>query len=365
MQSQEHIFGMPEQRPPEQLDGNTDVRERPQRQESAPEEMRERSYEEGYEGYESYTPPHIESEMAQGQKLRPPWQQPRRRGRGLWIVVALLVFFLAFGGAISAGFNGLRNDAYPPQPPMMQQPAQVLNVKDHPHLIITDPGGNVTIHTGAVGQVIVQANNHDDGWRHGRQEAPQVLQPDANDITINTMGREGPFGDRGDTELDVTVPSNADVQINATSGDVNVDGVNGNVVVNGGSGDVNLQNVQGQVTVGTNSGSINIDHASGSLNVTSSSGSIDLGDANMSGKSQLFSDSGTINVNGTLDPAGAYSITTNSGDINVSLPSDSSFTLDAHTNGTFSTDFSTKQVGNGQDPLTVKSETGNITINKN
>src|SRR5258706_2310954 len=97
MQSQEHMFSMPENSPPEQRDANTDVRERTQQQESAQQEARERNYDEGYGGGEApyYEPPSLEEEMTQGQKLRPR-QQPRRRGRGLWIVVAVLIFLMAF-----------------------------------------------------------------------------------------------------------------------------------------------------------------------------------------------------------------------------------------------------------------------------
>jgi DUF4097 and DUF4098 domain-containing protein YvlB len=256
-------------------------------------------------------------------------------------------------------------------------------------LVINDFGGDVHIHTGQVGQISVQVTNHDGDWERGRQGArPNISRstaPNGADLlTVTTTGGDRFFGHRGDVELDVTVPTTADVQVNAASGGVTIDGVNGNVSVNSNSGDISVQNVQGPVnvhtnsgdvtlenvngaaTVGTGSGNITMGGISGALNVTSSSGDIELKDMQISGKSQFISDSGAISINGTFDPAGTYLVQTNSGEINLKLPNDASFTLDEHSTGSFTNEFGSDQVGKSpQAPLTIKSDSGDITLSKN
>jgi hypothetical protein len=372
MQSQEHMFGMPENSPPEQRDVNTDARERPQRQESAQQETRERTYGEGYGGDEAayYEPPSIEEEMMQGQKLRSPRQQPRRRGNGLWIVIGVLVFLMAFGGIINASVNGLRGDVGRPHVQAIQPP-QIFQVGSHPQLIINDPGGDVHIHTGLVNQVSVQVtdeNSH--SWDH-RHSGDQVTTSQAatpqgpnNLLTITTQGNHGPFD--GNVSLDVTVPVNADVQVNDSSGGVVVQGVTGNVVVNTDSGDVNLTDVQGSVNVHTSSANVDLQNITGAVAVATNSGDIEMNQVNLNGKSQFVSDSGNIHINGLLDPAGTYLIQTNSGDIGLTLPNNAAFVLDEHSTGSLNSDFGTgNKVGTGpQAALTITSNSGNVTLSK-
>ena len=80
MQSQEHMFGAPEQIPPEQQrDINRDERE--QRHDVASQIPYERSEQAGYErGYEEGYTPYVAPDM-QGQKLRPSRQQPPAQKR--------------------------------------------------------------------------------------------------------------------------------------------------------------------------------------------------------------------------------------------------------------------------------------------
>jgi hypothetical protein len=372
MQSQEHMFGMPENSPPEQRDVNTDARERSQQQESVQQETREKTYGEGYGGGEApyYEPPSIEEEMTQGQKLRPPRQQPRRRGRGLWVVVGVLVFLMAFGGAINAGVNGLRDNIDRPHLQAVQPP-QIFQVGSSPQLIINASGGDVHIHTGLGNQVSVQATGEDSRPWDQKHSGDQVKTKQAatpqgpnNLLTITTQGNRGPFG--GNVSLDVTVPVNADIQVNDSSGKVEVQGVTGNVVVNTDSGDVNLTDVQGSVNVHTSSANVDLQNITGAVAVATNSGDIEMNQVNLNGKSQIVSDSGNIHINGVLDPAGAYLMQTNSGDIDLTLPSNAAFVLDEHSTGALNSDFGTgTKVGSGaQATLTITSNSGDITLSK-
>jgi DUF4097 and DUF4098 domain-containing protein YvlB len=136
------------------------------------------------------------------------------------------------------------------------------------------------------------------------------------------------------------------VQAIAGSGDVNVANVNEAVTLHSGSGDVNARNVDGQVIA------------------TDGSGDVAVRDSTLSGQSLLETGSGDVNFNGSLAPTGSYQIRSGSGDVEVRLPSNAAFQLNAHSDsGSVSNDFGSNTVGSGQrPPLQINTGSGDIDI---
>ncbi|HLL80342.1 MAG TPA: hypothetical protein VKT25_12630, partial [Ktedonobacteraceae bacterium] len=81
----------------------------------------------------------------------------------------------------------------------------------------------------------------------------------------------------------------------------------------------------------TDAGFITITGVHGQVNCASDAGVVRVKDAMLRGDSRLKTDAGTVTFDGSLDPQGSYSMTTDAGNVSVTLPAQSSFKLDART----------------------------------
>lgn len=115
-------------------------------------------------------------------------------------------------------------------------------------------------------------------------------------------------------ELEIDVPRRATVVVEATSGDIEADGLLGDQRYRTASGDVTLRAVSGKLSIEAVSGDIDIT-ATGDADVTarSVSGDVSLRAARLSGI-QLTSTSGDLKVAGQLVGSGPFAIETVSGD---------------------------------------------------
>lgn len=127
------------------------------------------------------------------------------------------------------------------------------------------------------------------------------------------MGDVFSFGRYSSLDLDVTVPMTAQLQIDDSSGDVELSEV-GAASVTDSSGDLLLKNINGDLQVNDSSGEIRIISVSGNVTVEDSSGGIDIEDvradvkivSDSSGDIAIAKVAGTVRV---LDDS--------SGDINI------------------------------------------------
>jgi len=146
--------------------------------------------------------------------------------------------------------------------------------------------GEIVVKTGSGNDVIVEAN----GGRPPRQSsqnappgmhridipfgAPLNVQETGDTIHVNLMPRAG-----GDT-LTITCPSNMSLKLNATHGDIKVDGVRGEIDAESTHGDITLTNVAGTVVANTMHGSLKVVmnqvDQSKPLSFTTMSGEIDV-----------------------------------------------------------------------------------------
>ncbi len=250
---------------------------------------------------------------------------------------------------------------------------------------LTANRGDVIVHTGAAGHVVVHANAD-----QGR------VRFDASDHRVSVDASDA----GGDSRIEVTVPAgvritaqarNGDVSIRGTGGDVTARTLNGDVNVDDASGHVDLNTLSGDITGGQLKGTVSANSISGEVrlsdvtgNVSVSSVSGDLTLAHVTSQSvDAQSTSGDIAFDGGIDPAGRYSFVTHSGDVSLNIPASASAQLTISTwSGSIDSDFPitlqpgehdigidtgkrfTFSIGGGEARIRAESFNGDITIRR-
>ncbi|HZR40018.1 MAG TPA: DUF4097 family beta strand repeat-containing protein, partial [Ktedonobacteraceae bacterium] len=104
----------------------------------------------------------------------------------------------------------------------------------------------------------------------------------------------------------------------------------------------------------------------GPLKAVTTNGDIIVRQAALSGQSSLETTNGSVRFQGSLDLQGTYKMKTNSGDVNLTLPSNTSFQLSATTgSGSVHNEFGSTIVGYiPRAQITVTIGYGSVTINK-
>ncbi|MBV9579532.1 MAG: hypothetical protein JO057_13170, partial [Chloroflexi bacterium] len=182
-------------------------------------------------------------------------------------------------------------------------------------LTVTNTSGSTTIHGGDGDTVHVVANRH---FAIGGQ-GPQVqLTPSASgwNLGSTTTGRGGSlFGDASSVEYTVEVPAGVAVNVQSSSGQVDIDGVTGPVNATTTSGSLQLANLGGPVTAATTSGAISGTQLLHVQQAHASSGSISL-ESVFTEPTQITTTSGKVDLK--LLPGSAEQLDIHSGSGSVS-----------------------------------------------
>jgi DUF4097 and DUF4098 domain-containing protein YvlB len=123
----------------------------------------------------------------------------------------------------------------------------------------------------------------------------------------------------------VELPAATRLVVQAGSGEVDIDGLNGPVEVTNGSGSVRLSNLAGAVVVQSGSGSVDLSNLGGDLRLTSGSGSVH--GTNLQHVREVSNGSGSLFLSGVF--ADAASIRTGSGPVELHLLPGSAVRVDA------------------------------------
>jgi DUF4097 and DUF4098 domain-containing protein YvlB len=182
--------------------------------------------------------------------------------------------------------------------------------------------GPVTLRAGSVNQVVVTATTRSskvevDSTQHG------------NRVEVRNHFRQAAKPDEGRVEFDIQVPPDASVMVRAASGPVKVQGLNGDVSLEGENSPLEVRDSHGQVHARTVDGFITLTNLhDGHVEATSVSGQVTLN--NVSGKVVTANTTaGPITFAGDCAGGGQYSLSSHSGNIEVSLPSSASVDLSA------------------------------------
>jgi hypothetical protein len=175
---------------------------------------------------------------------------------------------------------------------------------------------------------------------------------------------------RATTDLDISVPRGATVDIRLRSGDISVSNV-AEARIKNMSGDLQLDNITRAIEAETLSGDISVTNSQGRVRISTVSGDIDAtniqtveasddfsahstsGDINVENVSQSRLSAGTtsgmITMTGKLAPRGGYELNTFSGDVVLNIPQDSAFQINAKApQGGITTDFAIKSTNEAE-----------------
>ena len=274
------------------------------------------------------------------QKIGTPQFRQRQHGRRspwLWVIVLLIIMVLLGSGLglPRAGYNFSKIE-----------PSHTFSVGALPTIVINDDVGTVNVHTGGTNNsVIVQVTDVSRGLGNNLDNGQVSYNQDSanNTITVNANSGSGFFGSNS-IDIEVTVPTDSNLQIETNTGEVDVTGITG------------------QMSLSSNTGSIHAEQDS------------------LTGQSILKTDTGSVTFEGTIDPKGSYQFATNTGSVDVTLPGNSSFHVDASTNtGSITSDFpgvnvqhgdftgasAHSDVGNAPGAtVTLKTDTGSISLHQ-
>ncbi len=395
MNDQEMQFADPDWKPTRPLNTNKAAQEQetdtPQPINSGSQEQQQwqapppiRDYQDGYAGPGQQMPPeqkleypntdssyqYVPPNNASGIPYR---QQARRRGRSpwLWIIIAIIIL-----GFMSGGF-GKAFQGFGPQKSVTE--TQTFTVSNLPTIIIDDLNGNVHVQSsGSSGSVNVQAIKQTDSLGNPNNENVKYApSPDGNTITISFDGQGG------SVDFNVTVPDSSNLQLQTSSGDVSVEGINGQISMSTDSGNITAANdsFSNSASLTTGSGDITAtnDTFSGSSKLGTGSGDITARQDHLAGPATLQTDSGGITFEGDITGSGNYQFTSGSGDINTTFSGNTALVVNASTdNGTITSNIPTVSAQNNDSggtasgyvgsssssaQLTLKTNDGDIHVN--
>lgn len=212
---------------------------------------------------------------------------------------------------------------------------RTLQVGGPVRLSITNGAGDVRVTSGPDNSVHVvgRISAHESPLSDlSASEKVQRIETHPPIVQDGDLIRIGEIGDRRlannlRIDYDIIVPARTSVISKTGSGDQVIGAISGPVEVAAGSGDLTVGPIGSSATVATGSGDIEVRGAAG--DATMKAGSGDITATQVTGRLTAKTGSGDVNVDG--HPAADWSIRTGSGDIDVRVPGDAPFTLDAAT----------------------------------
>lgn len=206
-----------------------------------------------------------------------------------------------------------------------------------------DRRGLVSLTLGS-GDIVVTGWSRDQIRIHATSENGGVrLDASSSRVTLQLSNGGG-----GDSRFEVTVPSGVRVVARAQSGDISISGTQGEVDARAQSGDIKVEDVANRLDIGTLSGDIEAHSVSGDVQIKTVSGDIRVNDfkgdfegESVSGSIELHNaighyvrshtTSGDLLYDGSIDPEGRYELSAHSGDIRLSIPSNTSAQMSVST----------------------------------
>jgi len=155
------------------------------------------------------------------------------------------------------------------------------------------------------------------------------LKTSGGDITVSDLNGQAKVNTSGG---DVSLGHIAGVvDAHTSGGDVSMAGSQGNAMLSTSGGDIKVDNTTGALNVKTSGGSIDIGRAQGDLKAHTSGGSIEIGDAG--GVIDASTSGGSIKARLSRQPRGESRLSTSGGGITVRIAANVGLDIDAHTSG--------------------------------
>lgn len=273
-----------------------------------------------------------------------------------------------------------------------------LQVNGPVNLDVKTGSGEIVVRPGASNTVRIRGHIVANGFLGlgGGEDKVDELQKnppiDQSGNSIRIGHRDEDWMDNVSISYTIEVPANTTLLSESGSGGQEISGIKGPVRVHSGSGGIRLSRIGDSVEATTGSGGIDADDIAGAMTLSAGSGHVQASQSK-AGDVRVHTGSGGIRLNeirGGLDaeagsghivvsgePTSTWHVHTGSGGMELSIPADSSFTLDARTgSGGINIDFPVTmegsmdrhhvrgRVGNGGVALELETGSGSIQINK-
>jgi hypothetical protein len=264
-----------------------------------------------------------QARQKQHHAVPPKHRQPRRTRRWFWIILVLVILtffagrpFFIDGGYLVEGFfleNAIfglcvlamlvviiavfRNRGKVAFKNSSTVETRDFLVGNRPTIIVNNGIGTIRVLSSPeINQVRIRATKQNKGWMHINNDLQVHYDQRAGDntIVVDSKHRWSIFG-KNSVDYDIIVPLIADLELKTDIGKIDV------------------SDVIGQMRLISDAGSIHATHIS------------------LQRQSKLKTDIGSLNFSGSIDPQGTYKFLSDAGSINVTLPEDASFYVDAST----------------------------------
>jgi DUF4097 and DUF4098 domain-containing protein YvlB len=199
---------------------------------------------------------------------------------------------------------------------------------------VVNENGTVTVHPSNGRQVAISATLQSD-----KVEVDSTQN--GNRITARTHVLQKPTPEQARVDLEVSVPQDANVNIDSGVGQIRVENIHGNVTIESDDASVDIAGVSnGAVQIQTINGRVNLtDVKQSRVQISSTGGNVQLTSVN-GPRVSVKTTSGNILFVGDFSGGGSYSLMNHNGDIDVRLPSNSSVDLSARSvKGSVENDF--------------------------
>ncbi len=219
---------------------------------------------------------------------------------------------------------------------------KTFNVTAPARLTVSNVSGSVEIHGHEEGIIQVTAVKHGSSGDEKRTEI-EITQEADGSVKATTHFPDGGwswmFGSHPcDVDYVIKAPRLCSIQVKGVSNTLLVEGVDGEVKVNTVSGEITLKSINGSVRVHTVSGDFDGERLNGSLEADTVSGDVAVKESKLSdikGKTV----SGDMRISTPL-ANGPYDFKSVSGDVQLTVPSDTHCTGELHSlSGTLTTAF--------------------------
>jgi len=197
---------------------------------------------------------------------------------------------------------------------------------------ITNDFGDVNVHPGTGRQVIVSATP-------SSQSVTVDATQSGNRIDVRTHRAQQGTSDT--VNYEITVPMDARVSVRTAQGQIQIEKLKGDVTAETNSGKISVSDIgSAHVHLRSLSGPMSVSNVrNGHVELTSIGGPIDMNAVNGPYVAANTTD-GKITYRGNFGGAGDYSLTTHKGDIDVFLPANGCYPVNAHSiKGTVEDDF--------------------------
>ena len=234
-------------------------------------------------------------------------------------------------------------------------------------LVVDSENGSIEVVAGSDNDVHVQAT------LRGADRIEYEAMQDGDTITVTARRtRRVLFGFGSGADFVVTVPANAEVDLETSNGRIELRGTTGAGSLRTSNGRIVLEDVVGDFVGATSNGSITIDSMEGSARIHTSNGRVDLRE--VIGEVDVETSNGRISFSGDMTPGGRNRLVTSNGNVNVELSGTPSISLDASTrNGDVNSELPilvtvmkekelSGTIGDGEADLYIRTSNGDVTI---